>query len=498
MHSLRFDSFAEKGIEDLSKYDWFKGLSETGGIAVGALPKLTGSSRARFIGLSPIFNQSRECVGFVGALIDTKRLQELVMRVFNAHGTLAKGHLMLVTSDGRIIAHSNVKKIGAKLESVYASVTPNTAAEITLGPERMLVSRTDSPGSSWSVIGTASTHHVYRFVHALIRVLIIVTVLTFLIILLLADYLARMIVRPIRELERGAQMIGSGALDYRIELDAHSQDELGKLARSFNSMGDSLQDTQSQIRAYSRSLETAHEELDAMVYAITHDLRKSLRGIGAYTNFLGEDYSEALGENGREMLGTIKINVERITQLTDDLVGLVNAERARSDNEQFNVAEALEEVRNRMLQRHQGEILLCGGLPTVHADRKRLTLVFEHLIENGLKFNQHAVPCVEVACHDLDFEYRIDFTDNGIGIPMQEHEKVFELFYRLNPPEDYAGSGTGLNIARRIIADHRGRIDVESIVGGGTRLSVYLPKDGSRLTSPGFRVTTDGGIEHVR
>ena len=123
---------------------------------------------------------------------------------------------------------------------------------------------------------------------------------------------------------------------------------------------------------------------------------------------------------------------------------------------------------------------------------------FEHLIENGLKFNQHAVPCVEVSSHDLGFEYRIDFSDNGIGIPTSEHEKVFDLFYRLNPPEDYAGSGTGLNIARRIVADHRGRIQVESIAGGGTRVSVHLPKDGSRLTSPGFRVTSDGRIEPVR
>ena len=75
-----------------------------------------------------------------------------------------------------------------------------------------------------------------------------VTVLTFLFVLLLADYLAGLILRPIRELERGAQMIGAGALDY-IELASHRGDELGQLARSFNAMADNLQDTQSQIRA---------------------------------------------------------------------------------------------------------------------------------------------------------------------------------------------------------------------------------------------------------
>ena len=130
-------------------------------------------------------------------------------------------------------------------------------------------------------------------------------------------------------------MIGAGALDYRIELASHRGDELGQLARSFNAMADNLQDTQSQIRAYGRSLESAHQELDAMVYAITHDVRKSLRSITAYTRFLDTDFGEVLGAEGGEMLETISTNAKRITQLNDDLVSLVNAERDKAENEEF-------------------------------------------------------------------------------------------------------------------------------------------------------------------
>ncbi|MEE2756706.1 MAG: ATP-binding protein, partial [Myxococcota bacterium] len=205
-----------------------------------------------------------------------------------------------------------------------------------------------------------------------------------------------------------------------------------------------------------------------------------------------------LGNNGREMLNTISINVDRITQLTDDLVGLVNAEREKSENEEFELGDILSEVRQRALERYQGEVLICGDLPLLLGDKARLTLVFDHLVENGLKFNQHSVPCVEFSVLDMGIEYRIDVTDNGIGIPPNQYENIFALFAKLHPDEMYSGSGTGLNIARRIVADHRGRIDVSAVEGGGSRFSIFLPKDGSRLTSPGFRITGDGKIEPVR
>ena len=235
-----------------------------------------------------------------------------------------------------------------------------------------------------------------------------------------------------------------------------------------------------------------------MVYAITHDVRKSLRSITAYTRFLDTDFGEVLGAEGGEMLETISTNAKRITQLNDDLVSLVNAERDKAENEEFEFGDILADVRERALKRYKGEVLLQGDFPLIMGDKARLTLVFDHLVENGLKFNRHAVPCVEISVLDLGLEYRIDATDNGIGVPSEERENIFALFARLNEDGEFPGNGTGLNISRRIVADHRGRIEVEGSEGGGTRFSVFLPKDGSRLTSPGFRITGDGKIESVR
>ena len=108
------------------------------------------------------------------------------------------------------------------------------------------------------------------------------------------------------------------------------------------------------------------------------------------------------------------------------------------------------------------------------------------------------MPCVEVSARDDNLFWNIEETDNGIGIPPSEQENVFDLFYRLHEPDQFSGSGTGLNIARRIIDDHRGEITIHEAPHGGTRVAIRLPKDGGRLTSPGFRITADGQIQSVR
>ena len=107
------------------------------------------------------------------------------------------------------------------------------------------------------------------------------------------------------------------------------------------------------------------------------------------------------------MLDTITVNVERINQLANDLVGLVESERDRSESSTFDLNELLEEVRERILERRSGEVLVRGNMPDLNGDRSRLLIVFEHLIDNALKFNRHAVPTVELSCtDDVPLAYR--------------------------------------------------------------------------------------------
>ena len=186
------------------------------------------------------------------------------------------------------------------------------------------------------------------------------------------------------------------------------------------------------------------------------------------------------------MLRSIVHNVHRIEKLADDLIGLVEHERERGENTRFSLLDLLREAREHCLETQLGEVVIQPGMPELVGDRVRLNLLFTNLISNGLKFNRSPRPRVEVDWTDLGSYWEITVTDNGIGIEPRYHEHIFDLFFRLNSKDEFDGTGTGLNLARRIVEEHRGTINVESEAGKGSRFIVRIPKDPSLLTSPGL------------
>ncbi|MEZ4473030.1 MAG: ATP-binding protein [bacterium] len=152
----------------------------------------------------------------------------------------------------------------------------------------------------------------------------------------------------------------------------------------------------------------------------------------------------------------------------------------------------VEEARDRVFERRKGLVHLPADLPEVHADRLQLVMMFDNLIDNGLKFNVNTPAEVWIRCVDEGLDWRIEVQDNGIGIDERYHQQVFELFRRLNHQDDYPGAGTGLNLVRRIVEDHRGTIGITSAPGAGTTVTVTLPKEPMLLTLPGIRVGVAG------
>lgn len=473
---------------DLDEMPWMTTLEEHGNVAMGALPPLTSRELAGLVSVAPLVTRDGRRMGWLGAVLDGAQLEAIVDRTLSTYGSSGVGsRLLLLTPDGRVAADSARKGLGKPAPPHLVELLFPGTSELHIPDGGWVVARAEVARTGWFVQLLTPIHSAYRHVYLMIWMLIAVTVLTFIFVLLFADYLASVLLRPIHELERGAQMVGAGALDYRIELAVHGDDELGRLAHAFNEMGENLLRSQKQVKAYSRNLETAHEELDAMVYAITHDLKKSLRGIEAFASFLEEDYAPSFDEDGVELLRSITSNVERINALADDLIRLVEQERERGEAMRFDMAALLSEARERALARHPGEVIVEPPMPEVMADRDRLLLVFDNLIDNGLKFNDNPTPRVTIRCGDDGLDWRFEVEDNGIGIEPQYHERVFELFARLNHHEAFRGSGTGLNLARRIVQDHRGTLSLRSQPGRGTTFVLTLPKDPALLTSPGLQ-----------
>ena len=124
-----------------------------------------------------------------------------------------------------------------------------------------------------------------------------------------------------------------------------------------------------------------------------------------------------------------------------------------------------------------GATVTHGPLPVVTGDPTLLRLVLSNVVGNAVKFRRPDVaPHVHVAARDTGDAWEISVTDNGIGIDPQYAERVFTIFQRLHPKEDYPGTGIGLALVQRVVEYHGGRAWVEAAPAGGTIVAWTLPR----------------------
>jgi signal transduction histidine kinase len=124
----------------------------------------------------------------------------------------------------------------------------------------------------------------------------------------------------------------------------------------------------------------------------------------------------------------------------------------------------------------RGARLETGALPRVEADPARVTQVLQNLIANGVKFcPPDRTPEVHVSAERVPAAWRVDVRDNGIGIDPRHAARVFRMFSRLHPADEYAGTGIGLAICKKIVERHGGQIEVRSVEGQGSTFAFMLP-----------------------
>ncbi len=202
---------------------------------------------------------------------------------------------------------------------------------------------------------------------------------------------------------------------------------------------------------------------------VSHELRTPLTAILGYTEMLVSGADGSLNPRQHEDATTILTNSRRLLELINDLIGISRIEGDRLELEiqpmalQPLVSGVVEELRALAGAKGIQLTFRAAAVPLIlDADEARLHEVFLNLVSNAVKFTRSGGTV------------RVDVTDTGIGIPADEHERIFEKFHRIAGPE-YPGTGLGLAIARALITRHGGSLTVESTVGLGSRFSVILP-----------------------
>jgi len=226
------------------------------------------------------------------------------------------------------------------------------------------------------------------------------------------------------------------------------------------------EDLEQRVGERTAALEAALRELEQFSYSVSHDLRAPLRAIGAFARMVVEDEGPRLSEEGRRKLQVVERNIERMGQLVDDLLRLARVNRSERRREHLDVHALASAAAAELLPGYPNSRVDVGPVPPAKGDPMLLRQALANLIDNGLKFSTRAeAPRVEVGWSELERAWYV--RDNGVGFDMQYAQKLFGAFERLHSDREFAGTGIGLAIVKRVIERHRGRIWAQAAPGAG-------------------------------
>lgn len=215
------------------------------------------------------------------------------------------------------------------------------------------------------------------------------------------------------------------------------------------------------------------------IYIVSHDLREPLNTITNFTQLLNEECSEDLGEDGNDYLSCVRTASDRMRALLDDLLSYVRLERAEMGVRPVDLAGLIAEVEHDLraaLEQREARLSIPRDLPVVLGQPSLLRILLQNLVDNATKFRApETPPVVEITAEEGPGETVLYVADNGIGIPPDRCERVFEMFRRLHSQRDYPGTGIGLAMCKKIVERHSGTITLEPRTGGGTVARVTLP-----------------------
>lgn len=221
-------------------------------------------------------------------------------------------------------------------------------------------------------------------------------------------------------------------------------------------------------------LEAVNAELNDFAHIISHDLKAPLRGIHSLAKWLIDDYTEALGASGEQMLQMLQQRVRHMEAMINGVL-----EYSRLGQEPANTPTDLNHIVRGIVEdispNQHCSIVIREPLPTVSADPTRLHQVFQNLIDNAMKHSGKAECQVQISCKNLADQWLFSIEDNGPGIEAANFERIFQIFQTLEAGDERSSTGLGLTIVKRIIEHYGGRVWLESQVGQGSTFYFTLP-----------------------
>jgi signal transduction histidine kinase len=233
-----------------------------------------------------------------------------------------------------------------------------------------------------------------------------------------------------------------------------------------------------QILKLNRNLRQSNEELERFAYICSHDMQEPIRMMNNYAAILDEKYGSILDEKGRKYLRFITASGLQMRAMILDILAFSRVGREPLQLELVDCNEVVKAVLTKFetLITETNAHVVSDLLPTIRTSSTLIHVLFQNLIGNALKFQDGSkIPEVIIRSEAKDGYWQFSVRDNGIGIDPNLHEKVFTIFQRLHPKEDYPGTGIGLSTCKKFIELGNGKIWFESTLGKGAEFFFALP-----------------------
>lgn len=247
-----------------------------------------------------------------------------------------------------------------------------------------------------------------------------------------------------------------------------------------------------------QELTRLNQNLEDFAYAASHDMKEPIRKIHFFSDRLKSQLAGILSGEQKQIFERLENASRRMSTLIDDLLSYSQATKGLADVEvvdlNYIIRTVLEDLELEIEQRKAH--FTIDPLPTVRGNQRQLQQLFQNLISNALKYTKPDLrPNIQIASGTVKGReakpdlpdvvaakefYLFEVSDNGIGFPQEDAQRIFNVFTRLHGNAQYKGTGVGLSIAQKVVQNHDGHIWAESNPGEGTSFKILLPKEEQR------------------
>lgn len=262
------------------------------------------------------------------------------------------------------------------------------------------------------------------------------------------------------------------------------------LERSAEELEKRVEERTKELKEANEQLERSNAELEQFAYITSHDLQEPLRKIRTFASRMEDELTGSGNVTMQKHLQKVMASSERMSLLIRDLLNYSKLTKEERKFEEVNLNEVLRDVQSdfEVLIAQKRAKINAGSLPSVKGIPLQINQLFFNLLGNSLKFSSPDVtPVIEISSRVVgetealqlglrsETYLELTFSDNGIGFNPSYREQIFEIFQRLNSRDQYAGTGIGLALSKRVVENHGGLILADSEEGKGATFTVYLP-----------------------